>query len=747
MLIKKDLSKYLVAETASIRAALSKIDSNEDGIIFCTAENGTLQGVLTDGDVRRWLISVVAPDLGQPVCIVMNRKFVSVRVGEKPEKISTCLRGVKMLPMLDPSNRCVAVACRRDGKLDIMGRKIGAGQPTYIIAEIGNNHQGNLEMAMRLVDEAIRAKADCAKFQMRDLSTLYRMGSAKDKHADDLGTQYTLDLLTRFQLKNDDMFRVFDYCLGKGIQPLCTAWDQPSLVALEAYGLPAYKTASADFTNPDLLTAIAQIGKPMICSTGMCTDADIKRGIELLQCFGASFALLQCNSTYPAPFKDINLKYMHRLRELGGCPVGYSSHDRGINISVAAVTLGACIIEKHFTLNRSLEGNDHRVSLLPDEFAEMVEAIRQVEAALGDGEARSLSQGELMNRETLGKSLFVNRDIKVGEVITEAALDLRSPGRGLQPTRKHEIIGKPARRDLTAGDILYPADLEADTPQAREYRFQRPFGIPVRYHDLRTLATMSNFNLLEFHLSYRDMELDIKEFFNGQYDMDVVVHAPELFAGDHVLDLCSPDPVYRENSIELLSQVVAITRQIKPYFKRARRPMIVVNCGGFTQNAPLPESARAAYYEQILEALKQIDLGGVEIIPQTMPPFPWHFGGQRYQNLFVDPHETREFCDRNGIRVCFDISHSKLACNYHKWSWDDFLSLVAPVTGHLHIADAAGTDGEGLQIGEGDLDMPALGRALLKYCPQASFIPEVWQGHKNAGEGFWRALERLEPHV
>jgi N-acetylneuraminate synthase len=582
---------------------------------------------------------------------------------------------------------------------------------------------------------------------MRDLASLYKSDAAAGRHADDLGTQYTLDLLSRFQLSPDDLFRAFDYCHEKGIQPLCTPWDLPSLDALEKYGLAGYKTASADFTNVELLKSVAQAGKPMICSTGMCTDAEIKQGIALLQRQGAQFALLQCNSTYPAPFKDINLRYMERLRQAGDCPVGYSSHDRGINIAVAAVTLGASIIEKHFTLDRSLEGNDHRVSLLPAEFAQMVEAIRQVELALGDGETRELSQGELMNRETLGKSLFAKCAVRKGEIMADEMLEVRSPGRGLQPNRRAEIVGKPARRDLRPGDILYPTDIGEESAIARNYRFSRPFGIPVRYHDLATLGTRSNFDLLEFHLSYRDLEVDVDTFFDGALDFDLVVHAPELFAGDHVLDLCSLDPAYRSTSIRLLGEVAEVTRRLRSYFPRAQRPRIVVNAGGFTQDEPLHVRERSRYYELIRESLDKVDLSGVEVIPQTMPPFPWHFGGQRYQNLFVDPRETREFCDKYGFRMCFDISHSKLACNHFKWSFDEFVRTVGPVTTHLHVADAAGTDGEGLQIGEGEIDVAALGRTLREFSPQSSFIPEVWQGHKNEGEGFWRALERLEAHL
>ena len=748
MIIRREISRYLIMEHASIRSALTRIDQNEDGIVFCTDERGVLLGLLTDGDLRRWLISAVTPDLEMPVGTIINRGCVSASMNDKPERIGALLKGpLEILPLVDQSGCCVAMACRSRPRLDVGERKIGPGYPTYVIAEIGNNHQGSLEMAKKLVDEAIAANADCAKFQMRDLNSLYRTDGERNRLGEDLGTQYTLDLLSRFQLSRDDLFRVFDHCSKHGIQPLCTPWDVPSLEALERYGLPAYKTASADFTNHEFLRAIAQMGKPMICSTGMSTDAEIRQSISVLRRRGAQFALLQCNSTYPAPFKDINLKYMERLRAAGECPVGYSSHDRGINISVAAVTLGASIIEKHFTLDRNLEGNDHRVSLLPAEFAELVQAIRQVELALGDGETRELSQGEVMNRETLGKSLFINTDLQVGQLISDEMLDVRSPGRGLRPNRKRELVGKPALRALRRGDILFPSDLGEEVSRPRQYRFKRPFGIPVRYHDVRALASMSNFDLLEFHLSYRDLEVEIGPFFDGSLNMDLVVHAPELFAGDHVLDLCSPDPAYRAASIAHLQRVIEITRRLSRYFARAERPLIVINAGGFSQDQPLPAGSRAPYYARLLQSLSEIDLRGVEVIPQTMPPFPWHFGGQRYQNLFVGAREVREFCDRNGFRVCLDVSHSKLACNHHKWSFDEFVETVGPVTAHLHIADASGLDGEGLQVGEGEIDFPALCRRLNTASAAASFIPEIWQGHKNSGEGFWRALDRLEPHL
>jgi sialic acid synthase SpsE/sugar phosphate isomerase/epimerase/CBS domain-containing protein len=745
MIIDKKIASYLVLDQESIRDALNKISSNEEGMIVCVDNAGLLLGALTDGDFRRWVISEKNPELDKAVGTIINRDIVSARVTDSVERMTSLLgHRVHFLPLTDKEGRCVALARKRIAQFAIERHKIGSEHPCYVIAEIGNNHNGSYELACKLVDEAVLSGADCAKFQLRDLAALYiNKGDASDAK-EDLGSQYTLDLLSRFQLSLDDMFRIFDYCYTKGITPLCTPWDLPSLDALEKYGISGYKSASADFTNHDLLMRLADTGKPIICSTGMCAETEIRESVMLLRSSGAQYALLHCNSTYPAPFKDLNLNYMENLRRLGDCPVGYSSHDRGINIAVAAVALGANIIEKHFTLDRAMEGNDHRVSLLPQEFSDMIAGIRQTEQALGGTDARRISQGELMNREALGKSLVINVPLEIGQTIEGHMLEVRSPGKGLQPNRKSNLIGKVAKRSLVPGDILFPSDLGDEVASPRDYSFKRPFGIPVRYHDLKSLAKLSNFDLLEFHLSYKDMMDDESCYFDNALDMDLVVHAPELFEGDHVMDLCSFDVAHRELSIQNLRKVIEVTKRLKKWFLRAERPRIIINAGGFTQDKHLEKAERDVRYEMIAESLSQIDLDDVEIIPQTMPPFPWHFGGQRYQNLFMDPDETSEFCKKYGYRVCLDISHSKLACNQFHWSFSEFVKEVGPYTAHLHIVDASGVDGEGLQINEGNIDFPALARDLETVAPGASFIPEIWQGHKNEGAGFWCALERLE---
>ena len=210
------------------------------------------------------------------------------------------------------------------------------------------------------------------------------------------------------------------------------------------------------------------------------------------------------------------------------------------------------------------------------------------------------------------------------------------------------------------------------------------------------------------------------------------------------MDLASPDEDYRQFSLAETQRVIEITRSLKPYFPKTQRPMIVANVGGFSMDVPLPATEKLAYYERFAMSLEQLDLEGVELIPQTMAPFPWHFGGQRYQNLFVHLSEIQEWCTRLNLRMCYDVSHSSLTCNHFGLDFYEFSAGIAPLTAHLHLGDAKGVNGEGLQVGEGSLDFDRLGQLLTTGCPQASFIPEIWQGHKNGGEGFWVALERLE---
>ena len=211
-----------------------------------------------------------------------------------------------------------------------------------------------------------------------------------------------------------------------------------------------------------------------------------------------------------------------------------------------------------------------------------------------------------------------------------------------------------------------------------------------------------------------------------------------------MLDLASPDLAYRERSIKNMQRVIDLTLELKKYFPSTSSPMIVTNIGGFSMDKNFSPEEVQAGYEIFSQSLAMLNADGVEIIPQTMAPYPWHFGGQRFQNLFVHPQEIVKWCDKLQLRMCFDISHSMLTANNFGYCFYELCEQIAPLTAHLHIGDAEGLNGEGLQIGEGSIDFPRTGKILNSLAPSASFIPEIWQGHKNDGEGFWKALELLE---
>ncbi|WP_040282467.1 N-acetylneuraminate synthase family protein [Tessaracoccus massiliensis] len=744
MIIDRHVGQYAIRDDEPLINALRKIDANKSRIIFVVDNHGHLIGSLSDGDVRRWLLSTPDASLDTPSRQAANAQAVRARIDDPHGDIAGLIDGpISHLPLLDDQGRLVAVASNDRRAFQFGRHRVSANDPTLIIAEIGNNHQGDVGFAKELVDLAVDGGADVVKFQLRDMDALYRQSGAATG-GEDLGAQYTLNLLGKYSLSADQMIEVFDHCKSRDLDILCTPWDSPSVKVLAEYGIPGLKVASADMTNHTLLEDMFATGLPLIVSTGMSTEAEIIEAADLLRSSGSPFAMLHCQSTYPAPFKDINLRYLNRLAEITGGPVGYSGHERGFHIPVAAVAMGARIIEKHFTTDRSLEGNDHKVSLLPGEFKQMVARIRELEESLGDGSARVVSTGESMNRVNLAKSLVAARRIESGQRITRDDVTVKSPGRGLQPNKLHELIGRTAGRSIDEGDFFYAGDL-SDTPIGkRDYSFRRPWGLPVRYHDTFKLAEGTNPDFVEFHLSYKDVELNVDEIFSERLPYGYTVHLPDLYAGDFIVNLASQDEDVWARSIQETQRVIDLTKYLRKYFTQEEDPIVIATMGGFTADGFVDPSERPAMYTRIAQAIERLDTSGVRLTAQTLPPYPWLMGGQQYHNLFMGLDDTVDFCERYGQRITLDISHSKLAANFHKMPFSTYVEKLAPFTEHLHIVDAEGVDGEGPQIGEGEVDWPLLAKQLDELAPGVPFIPEIWMGHTDNGAGFWTALERLE---
>ena len=325
----------------------------------------------------------------------------------------------------------------------------------YIIAEAGVNHNGSFDLACRLVDAAKAAGADCIKFQtFRAQNLVSRNAGKADYQKDTTGDGSQADMLTKLELSYDAFSRLKQYCEEVGITFLSTPFDLESVAFLDELGVPFWKIPSGEVTNLPYLEALAKTGRPVVMSTGMCEMGEIEAALRVLREHGTSdIRLLHCNTEYPTPFADVNLWAMETMRRAFGVEVGYSDHTKGIEVPIAAVALGATIIEKHFTLDRNMEGPDHKASLEPDELATMVSAIRNIEQALGSGE-KTVSPSERKNFAVVRKSIVAKRAIKQGEVFSEENLTAKRPGTGISPMRWFEVIGQVAAKDYMRDEII-----------------------------------------------------------------------------------------------------------------------------------------------------------------------------------------------------------------------------------------------------------------------------------------------------
>lgn len=329
---------------------------------------------------------------------------------------------------------------------------------TIIIAEAGVNHNGDLEIAKNLIEVAANAGADYVKFQTFSANELVTQNAMKAdyqiKNSNIDETQY--EMLRRLELKFEDHQLLIDYSKLCGIKFLSTAFDIKSLDFLDSLDVDLFKIPSGEITNYPFLKAVASYKKKIILSTGMSTLADVENAISVLLKFGScreDITILHCTTEYPAPIDEVNLLVMNTLKVSFGVDVGYSDHTMGIVIPISAVSLGACVIEKHFTLDKGMEGPDHKASLEPEELILMIKSIRLVEKALGNG-IKKVTTSELKNINIARKSLIANSKIKKGEIFTAENISVKRPGLGISPMRYDEVIGKVANRDYDFNELI-----------------------------------------------------------------------------------------------------------------------------------------------------------------------------------------------------------------------------------------------------------------------------------------------------
>jgi N,N'-diacetyllegionaminate synthase len=338
--------------------------------------------------------------------------------------------------------------------MELAGRVLGPGHPTLVIAEIGNNHNGDVRLAEQLIDAAAQAGAGAVKFQTHIADAEMHPSTPSPPHFDEPRLEFT----RRMELSLDAHRDLKALAEEEGLVFFSSPFSVEAVDLLEQVGVPAYKIASGEVTNPPLLEAVAATGKPALLSSGMSGIEEVETAAAILRAGGSELLVMQCTSAYPCPPERVNLRAMISMGERLGCLYGLSDHTPDIHVSIAAVALGAAAVEKHFTLDKNAYGPDHHSSLLPDDLARLVDGVRQIEAALGDGLKEHDSSLDPV-RATFEKSIVTRVAVQEGALLEREMLTTKRPGTGIPAVRLAEVVGRRAARPLEANALLEEADL------------------------------------------------------------------------------------------------------------------------------------------------------------------------------------------------------------------------------------------------------------------------------------------------
>ena len=600
------------------------------------------------------------------------------------------------------------------------------------ICEIGLNHEGSIKKAKYLIDQISKAGGQLVKFQYRS-----KAGVEESLLAKEIGAEYVAQYIKRTYLNLSAYEELDNYAQSMGLKTLFSVWDCNAASEIKSLGHSVVKIGSGDLSNIHLVKKCHQLGFELILSTGLHTGEETKDILTKYKSWGINFVAMHCQSTYPAPYHHLYLGFIKELCELTGNQVGYSCHSLDSSILPLALGLGARFFEKHVTLNRDGEGNDHKASILPSELSEILNMLNRLNDTGFADKQRPLSPGEKLNQLALRKGSMAIVDIDPDTSIEECQIKPSYESGGISIF--DVVMNKlgPVRRHIKSGDVIKPEHFR-NKPEYKTYNFKK-FGLPCRFHDADEVVQRFNPVWLEYHLSLKDLDAIQQYILPETY---CCFHAPDYFEGDFFL--CTRDRESTDKSLGYLRRLGNLISELRNRSgsRQNARPHVVVSIGNETEIAEnLSESEVHASYRNCGEMLKRLnDEFELEFIPQTLPERAWYLGGQRRINTFACPEEVLNFSSLYKLNICFDTAHTILACNSLGKDWKLYADSLYNISRNIHLADAESIDNEGLQIGDGELTMQLIKTIVLG---DKTWMPEIWQGHREEYQGFSEALDKI----
>ncbi|MEH6627053.1 MAG: N-acetylneuraminate synthase family protein [Motiliproteus sp.] len=596
-----------------------------------------------------------------------------------------------------------------------------------IIAEIGINHDGSIETARKLIQESANAGVSSVKFQYRNLDNAY------SDTAREIGDELLLTEIRKNYLSPSVLLDLSAYAHELGLEAGISFFDT---VDMEDFGekidtFDFFKLPSAELTNAELISAMLKTGKQVFLSTGCHNESELEAAFSPLPTEG--WMPMHCISNYPVSLQNARLGYIEYLRNKWDRDVGYSSHDDDWEACLLAMQLGAVVIERHITLDRNAEGLDHSSSSTPAEFAKMSAFASNLDFLLSGNGPRVPNQGELLNRQNLGRSFFTNKDLKVGDVLEIDSLVYRSPNTGLSRDEITGYIEKSVQINLPKGSAITKSVFEKENPlpdHIIDFARNKNLSLPVRLHDLSKFQNQFPIGAFEFHLSYAEIlrDINVADFDStNRYS----IHLPDYINSTQLMDPFSKSVEQREASLNILERTISLAERLQNM-----TGTFVPVVGSFS----VMHSSLSAFYDDHAALINRIKTRDVTLMPQWLPPIAWYFGGSVSLHA-MNQLQDAKFIQQHDLPVCMDVCHLIMGRNFFGFSADHVMQNLEKNTQHIHIADAAGLDGEGLAFGEGEPENIDLIRNALDY--DCLKVIEVWQGHLDNGAGFRKALTDL----
>ena len=598
----------------------------------------------------------------------------------------------------------------------------------FIIAEIGCNHNGDLEEAKSLVRQAASANCWGVKFQFRNVSTFYQSSN-------EIGDEILSAEIARTDLAIKDLVSLADLARSLGMKSGMSFFrvEDYRVFGSACNSFDFFKVPSAECTNYELIKSLLETKKQVMVSTGGHSVTKIED--TLTKFIDKNLIIFHCVPNYPTKLGAQNLLFINKLKELGFKEVGYSSHDEDIEVCLMAMAIGAKWIERHLTNDVNGKGLDDSSSSEIKDFKLLDKYARNMSDIMGD-KNRLPNQGEILNMQNLGTGMYAK---KHGTNLLSHSLsdfEIKAPRVGMSVGEYlQEYKDKPLFVNLNKGEALSKRHFTKVTSYNKDelsvFAKQNLVGIPVRLHDIDKYRELINTGVYEFHLSYTEVFSEglLDSVSKVNKDDHISIHLPDYLEGNRIVDPISTDPQTRSDSRELIKRTQEFAKYISDKINK-HIPII----GSFSQRCG---RKREEVLEDLFNYLGTTNANEYKIYPQWLPVYAWYFGGSVKLDLF-NHQEDIDYVNKHQLDVTLDLCHLSLSAEYSKESWLDWYNQLKGRIGHFHLADAEGVDGEGLDIGSGNI-----GDFSIFLDSEKIKVIEVWQGHFHDGVGFLKALDTL----